>query len=81
MVNKRTGQRHVTGSSVTTPSWFGSHASMVVDHSEVQIGGYDVILSEHQVLCEDDSGYYVTEKKKLDNGEADPNRYSNRRLK
>ena len=73
--------RHQTGNSVTTPTWFGSHASMVVDHSEVQIGDTDVKLSEHQVLCEDDNGYYVTEKKKLDNGLADPNRYSNRRFR
>jgi len=73
--------RHQTGHSITTPSWFGSHETMVVDHNEVQIGGHDVTLSEEQVLCQDDRGYYVTEKKKLDNGLADPNRYSNRRLK
>ena len=73
--------RHQTGNSVTTPSWFGSHESMVVDHSEVQIGGQDVALSENQVLCKDDNGYYVTEKKYLDSGIADPNRYSNRRYK
>tara|TARA_R100000008_G_C3577779_1_gene166353 strand:- start:1623 stop:1877 length:255 start_codon:yes stop_codon:yes gene_type:complete len=73
--------RHVTGRSITTPTWFGSHASMVVDHSEIQIGGKDVRLSEDQVLCKDDNGYYVTEKKKLDSGLADPNRYSNRRFK
>tara|TARA_B100000287_G_scaffold247156_1_gene232322 strand:- start:3606 stop:3857 length:252 start_codon:yes stop_codon:yes gene_type:complete len=74
-------RRHQTGNSVTTPSWFGSHESMVVDHSEVQIGGQDVLLSEDQVLCKDDNGYYITEKKKLDSGVADPNRYSNRRYK
>ena len=79
MARNRT--RHQTGKSVTTPSWFGSHASMVVDHSELQIGGKDIRLSEDQVLCKDDSGYYVTEKNKLDNGLADPNRYSNRRYK
>ena len=73
--------RHQTGNSVTTPTWFGSHASMVVDHSEVQIGGEDVTLSEGQVLCQDDNGYYITEKKKLDTGVADPNRYSIRRYK
>ena len=73
--------RHQTGNSVTTPSWFGSDSSMVVDHSEVQIARHNVKLSEDQVLCQDDNGYYVTEKKKLDNGVADPNRYSNRRYK
>ena len=79
MAKNRT--RHQTGNSVTTPSWFGSRESMVVDHSEVQIGGQYVALSESQVLCKDDNGYYVTEKKNLDSGLADPNRYSNRRYK
>ena len=74
-------KRHQTGNSVTTPSWFGSHESMVVDHNELQIGGRDVTLSEGQVLCKDDKGYYVTERNKLDTGIADPNRYSNRRFK
>lgn len=73
--------RHETGNIVTTPSQFGSHESMVVDHSELQIGGIDIVLSEQQVLCEDDKGYYVTKKSKLDNGLADPSRYSNRRFK
>lgn len=74
-------KRHQTGNSVTTPSWFGSHASMVVDHSDVQAEGREFTLSEDQVLCQDDNGYYVTEKKRLDDGTADPNRYSNRRYK
>lgn len=79
MAKNRT--RHQTGNNVTTPSWFGSHESMVVDHSEVQIGGQDVKLSEDQVLCKDDNGYYITEKKKINSGIADPNRYSNRRYR
>ena len=69
-------RRHQTGNSVTTQSWFGSHKSMVVDHSDL-----DYSVSEEQVVCKDDIGYYVTEKKRLDNGMADPNRYSNRRYK
>ena len=76
MAKNRT--RHQTGNSVTTPSWFGSHASMVVDHTEAQISGCDVNLSEDQVLCKDDRGYYVTQKNRLDNGLADPKRYSRR---
>ena len=66
-------RRHQTGNSVTTPSWFGSHESMVVDHGEL-----DYSVSEEQVVCKDDNGYYVTEKKNLDSGLADPNRYSDR---
>ena len=74
-------KRHQTGNSVTTPSWFGSHKSMVVDHSDLQKEGANIVLSESQVLCKDDRGYYVTEKNKLDTGIADPNRYSSRRYK
>ena len=69
-------KRHQTGNSVTTPSWFGSHKSMVVDHNDL-----DYSVSEEQVVCKDDNGCYVTEKKRLDNGTADPNRYSDRRYK
>ena len=72
-------KRHETGNKITTPSWFGSHASMVIDHEDVQIGGQDVKLSDAQVLCQDDSGYYITYKDRLDNGQADPNRYSSSR--
>ena len=71
-------KRHQTGKKITTPSWFGSHTSMVVDHTQIQIGGHDVKLSEAEVLCQDDSGYYITKKERLDNGQADPNRYSGR---
>ena len=69
-------RKHEAGKKITTPSWFGSHASMVVDHTELQVGGKDIKLAEHSVLCQDDRGYYVTDKDKLDNGLADPNRYS-----
>ncbi len=69
-------RRHETGNNITTPSWFGSHESMVVDHSELEYS-----VSQEQVVCKDDKGYYVTERKKLDTGVADPNRYSDRRFK
>ena len=31
-----------------------------------------------RVVCKDDKGYYMTYKSRLDNGLADPNRYSSR---
>ena len=65
---RRSGRRHVTGNSITTKSWFGSHSEMVVEE-----------LSNSKVVCEDDSGKYITTKSMLDSGLADPNRYNSRR--
>jgi len=63
----RTRKRHTTGNTITTKSWFGSHAEMVVEE-----------LENGKVVCKDDKGTYITEKNRLDNGLADPKRYSGR---
>jgi hypothetical protein len=60
-------RRHTTGNIITTKSWFGSHAEMVVEE-----------LEDGKVVCKDDKGTYITEKNRLDNGLADPKRYSGR---
>ena len=59
---------HESGREITTKSWFGSHADMVVEE-----------LEDGKVACKDDRGTYTTYKTRLDNGLADPNRYSNKR--
>ena len=46
------------------PSRYGSHESMIV------------ALGHRIVVCEDELGEYDTEEKYLDNGLADPNRWS-----
>ena len=51
--------------TVTTPSYYGSHASMVVRE-----------LDNGRVICKDDLGEYETLKDRLDNGLADPNRWT-----
>tara|TARA_R100000005_G_C4798524_1_gene91458 strand:- start:230 stop:445 length:216 start_codon:yes stop_codon:yes gene_type:complete len=61
--------RHVTGSDITTKSWFGSHASMVVEE-----------LKDGKVICEDDRGKYITYANRLDNGLADPRRSAENRM-
>jgi hypothetical protein len=53
-----------------TPSHFGSHASMETEESKQQDGPTVQLL--------DEKGKYDTERKRLDNGMADPNRYSAR---
>ena len=55
------------------PSEYGSHKSMVIPTPP------EIRLESHQVLCQDQLGPYVTEKTRLDNGMADPNRYSPRK--
>ena len=61
-------KRRETGNIITTKSWFGSHAEMIVEE-----------INEKEVMCEDQNGRYKTSRDRLDNGLADPNRYSNRK--
>ena len=60
----RRGSRHVTGNTITTKSWFGSHAEMIVEDRE-----------DGTVVCEDNKGKYVTTMSMVDSGLADPNRF------
>ena len=60
----RSRSRHVTGNTITTKSWFGSHSEMIVEE-----------LSDGLVVCEDDKGKYVTAMSMVDSGLADPNRF------
>lgn len=50
------------------PSRFGSHSSMIQDSPE---------NNDKYCVCLDEHGSYLTERAKLDNGMADPNRYGN----
>ena len=79
---------HEAGNVVTTESWFGSHVDMVVELEELQSRGLDKEntvfaryrdIEDYETVCKDDKGYYITLKARLDNGLADPNRYSNKR--
>ena len=66
-------KKHEVGRTITTPSPYGSHSSMVVDHEK-----YSLILEQDEVLCKDDYRFYITKKNRLDNGMADPARYSSK---
>jgi hypothetical protein len=55
---------------VKTPSHFGSHASMETAESKQNNGPI--------VQLRDEKGVYETERKRLDDGLADPNRYTDR---
>ena len=79
-------KQHETGQIITTKSRYGSHADMVVGLEELQSSDFFEtgegrwrVIEDHETVCKDDKGYYVTLKARLDNGLADPNRYSSRR--
>jgi hypothetical protein len=65
--------KNTTGKTITTKSAFGSDGSMVVAASKYG----ETALLDNQVICKDDDGFYVTAKNRIDDGLADPNRYSN----
>lgn len=54
---------------------YGSHASMVDEEKTEELN------DENKVVLEDEHGYYITDKSRLDNGLADPKRYNSNRLK
>lgn len=66
-------RKHETGRSITTKTPYGTTSDMLVTDenilSKVKIPG-------DTVLVKDDDGYYVTFKERVDNGLADPRRYS-----
>ena len=61
--------RHVTGSDITTKSWFGSHSDMIVEE-----------LDDGRVVCEDDRGKQITYANRIANGLADPRRSAEDRM-
>jgi hypothetical protein len=56
------------------PSVFGSHKSMINASETEKLNSSDL------VVLTDEHGDYTTEKNKLDNGLADPNRYKTSRV-
>ena len=54
------------------PSTYGSHKSMIDEDNSSKLE------DDSLVICKDNDGFYVTQKFRLDNGLADPNRYLSR---
>lgn len=57
------------------PSEYGSH-SVMVDQAET-----DALKTSGKVALRDQFGIYVTDRSRLDNGLADPNRYAENRVR
>lgn len=69
-------QKHKDKSNVrtlTTSSPYGSHLDMVVDIESIAEGHN---VPKDKVICEDERGYYVTYKNRIDSGLADPCRFA-----
>ena len=56
------------------PSRYGSHVSMIDEEKTGELP------EENRVVLQDEHGYYVTDRKRLDDGLADPKRSSGSRL-
>ena len=54
---------------------YGSHTDMIDEEKTSEL------KDERFVVLQDEHGYYITERTRLDNGLADPKRYDGERLK
>lgn len=75
MAKKFNIPKHIVGRNITTKSAFGSHSDMIVSYEDPII--QTIKIDDNQIICKDDSGYYVTYKNRIDSGLSDPNRYAN----
>lgn len=64
--------KHQTGRTITTKTPYGSTSDMIVTDQDILS---KVPVSENCVLLQDDDGYYITNKNRIDNGLSDPLRY------
>lgn len=64
--------KHQTGRTITTKTPYGSTSDMIVTDPDIL---NKVPVSENCVLLQDDDGYYITNKNRIDNGLSDPLRY------
>jgi hypothetical protein len=79
MAKKYNIPKHTVGKIITTKSAFGSHSEMIVscEDPHIQI----LKIDDDQVICKDDTGYYITNKNRIDSGLADPNRYASQKAR
>jgi len=68
----RTGKKHETGRTITTKTAYGISSDMLVTDETVLS---KVSVPEHSALVQDDMGYFIVDKKRVDDGLACPLRY------
>lgn len=71
---------HETGTIITTKTAFGSTSDMVVNIDDYKYED-SISLSDKEVVCKDDRGFYITLKNRIDTGIADPNRYASEKAR
>ncbi len=64
--------KHQTGRSITTKTPYGSTSDMIVTDPDILS---KVPVADNCVLLQDDDGYYITNKNRIDSGLSDPLRY------
>lgn len=62
-------KQHDVGLVITTKSPYGTHKEMLTDD-------HTFVLQDGEVCAKDDKGLYITKKSHVDNGMADPYRFS-----
>lgn len=67
-------RKHESGRTITTKTPYGSTSDMIVTDEEIV---KKVTVADFAILLQDDGGYYITHKNRIDNGLADPFRYDN----
>jgi len=67
-------RKHESGRTITTKTPYGSTSDMIVTDEEIV---KKVIVADFAILLQDDEGYYVTHKNRVDSGLADPFRHDN----
>lgn len=59
------------------PSRYGSHLSMINEERTAEL---EALYGDSlRIMLEDEKGFYITYRSRLDSGLADPKRYSSRR--
>lgn len=64
--------KHTTGRTITTKTPYGSTSDMIVTDQELL---KKISIEENCILLQDDDGYYITSKNRIDTGFSDPLRY------
>lgn len=69
-------RKHETGRTISTKTAYGITSDMLVQDEEIIA---KVNLPENSVLVQDDMGYFIVDKNRVNDGLACPARYSSNR--
>lgn len=64
--------KHTTGRIISTKTPYGSTSDMIVTDQEIL---KKIRVADNCILLQDDDGFYITNKSRVDSGLSDPLRY------